>query len=144
MKYDYLIELKWSSIKDDGTEDTINFNNENISSLMLTNDYEQSNMPMLAVTLTADKNDMDKIITNVKTACFYVSIYKLFMNEVTNLELKQLTPYYGKATYFVDQDINYNKEIDYSDNKEKKDNFIDFTIGMMFSECIDEIGRAHV
>ena len=137
MKYEYLIELKWSGVKDDGTEDTINFNNENISSLMLTNDYEQSNMPMLAVTLTADKNDMDKIITNVKTACFYVSIYKLFINEVTNLELKQLTPYYGKATYFVDQDINYNKEIDYSDNKEKKDNFIDFTIGMMFSECID-------
>ena len=117
MKYEYLIELKWSGVKDDGTEDTINFNNENISSLMLTNDYEQSNMPMLAVTLTADKNDMDKIITNVKTACFYVSIYKLFINEVTNLELKQLTPYYGKATYFVDQDINYNKE-----RKFKEDN----------------------
>ena len=137
MKYEYLIELKWSHTKDDGTEETIKFDNETINSLMLTNEYENSNMPIIAVTLTADKNDMDKIITNVKTACFYISIYKLFINSVTNLELKQLTPYYGKATYFVDQDINYNKEIDYSDNKEKKDNFINFTIGMMFSECID-------
>lgn len=137
MKYEYSIELKWSNTKDDGTEESINFTSETITSLVLTNDYEKSNMPMIAVTLTADKNDMDKIITNVKTACFYVSIYKLFISEVTNLELKQLTPYYGKATYFVDQDINYNKEIDYSDNKDKKDNFINFTIGMMFSECID-------
>lgn len=137
MKYEYLIELKWSNTKDDGTEETIKFDNETISSLMMTNEYENSNMPIIAATLIADKNDMDKIITNVKTACFYISIYKLFINSVTNLELKQLTPYYGKATYFIDQDINYNKEIDYSDNKEKKDNFINFTIGMMFSECID-------
>lgn len=137
MKYEYSIELKWSNTKDDGTEDTITFTNETITSLMLTNDYEKSNMPMIAVTLTADKNDMDKIITNVKQACFYISIYKLYMNSETNLELKQLTPYFGKTTYFVDQDINYNKEIDYSDNKDKKDNFIEFTIGMMFSECID-------
>lgn len=137
MKYDYQIDLKWYNTNSSGTEETISFNTENINTLMISNDYENTNMPIITATLTTDKNDMDKIISNVKTAYFFIAIYKYYTNSDTGLDLKQLTPYYGKMTYFIDQDINYNKEIDYSDNSEKKDNFINFTIGLMFSECVD-------
>lgn len=107
--------------------------------MTIINDYEETNMPVIYADITIDKNYMDKVIKHAKTAHMFMYIYKMSEKNDTGVKLKQLTSYTGKMSYFIDQDINYNKELDYknTDEPNKKEVLQTFTIGLMFSECIE-------
>lgn len=139
MRCEYIIEMKWMNEGDskDKKNESFDIDTAHITNMTMINDYEGTNMPILYTDLTLDKNYMDKIIKNAKTAYIYLYIYKVFTKQDTGLELKQLTKYNGKMSYFIDQDINYNKELDYADDPEKQEVLQTFSIGMMFSECIE-------
>lgn len=140
MIYEYTIEMKWVNITDEnkGTTDSFNIASQSINQLTMFNDYENTNMPVIYCTLTLDKKYIDKIIKGAKTASIYLNLYKVYTPSDINVEIKQLTQYSGKMNYFINQDINYNKELDYAGtNKDKKDVLQSFSIGLMFADCIE-------
>lgn len=140
MRCEYSINMKWIDSDDDnGTKDSFEIDDAHINNMTIINDYEETNMPVIYADITIDKNYMDKVIKHAKTAHMFMYIYKMSEKNDTGVKLKQLTSYTGKMSYFIDQDINYNKELDYknTDEPNKKEVLQTFTIGLMFSECIE-------
>lgn len=142
MTYEYYITMQWSNTDDSGNTDTFDINTENINMLVMHNDYSKSIMPVIYAKLSLDKSYIDKIIKNAKTASIYMNISK--MQKATDANdttayAKILTPYNGQMEYFIPKDINYNADIDYSDdvNPDRNDIFETFSIGLMFKECIE-------
>jgi hypothetical protein len=131
--------MKWLDTDEKGTKDSFEIDDVHINNMTIINDYEETNMPVIYADITIDKNYMDKIIKSAKTAHIFMYIYKMSEKNDTGVKLKQLTSYTGKMSYFIDQDINYNKELDYknTDEPNKKEVLQTFTIGLMFSECIE-------
>lgn len=139
MRCEYSINMKWMNSDDNGTNDSFEIDDAHINNMTIINDYEETNMPVIYADITIDKNYMDKVIKHAKTAHMFMYIYKMSEKNDTGVKLKQLTSYTGKMSYFIDQDINYNKELDYknTDEPNKKEVLQTFTIGLMFSECIE-------
>lgn len=141
MIFEYTITMKWVNTTDEekGTIESFDIAPQSINQLTMFNDYESTNMPVIYCTLTLDKSYIDKIIKGAKSAFIYLNIFKVYTPNDTGVEIKQLTQYSGKMNYFINQDINYNKELDYSGtNKDKKDVLQTFSLGLMFNTCIEE------
>lgn len=141
MVYEYYITMEWKNTDENKNTDSFEINTENINALVMYNDYTNSLMPILYAKLSLDKSNVDKMVKNAKTASVYLYIYKIKKTsgtETANTSTKVITQYSGEMSYFISKDINYNADIDYSEqNKEKKDVFETFSIGLMFKECIE-------
>lgn len=144
MKYQYELTMKWMNRDENNNvidDETINIDNDHIKQITVINDYENTNMPIMYASLMIDKNYIDKIIKNVKTAIIYLEINSMVIDEKdnTNISAKHITPYSGILTYFINQDINYNKDIEYKGDTSdsSKELLKTFTIGMMYEKCIE-------
>ena len=109
MRCEYSINMKWMDSDDNGTNDSFEIDDAHINNMTIINDYEETNMPVIYADITIDKNYMDKVIKHAKTAHMFMYIYKMSEKNDTGVKLKQLTSYTGQMSYFIDQDINYNK-----------------------------------
>ena len=130
MRYKYYIEMTWVN---DSTTKTID--STNIKHLLIDADYENKYMDTIYGVFNIDKNFVDQIILNAKTASIYMNIYKVDVD--AEVETKILTAYSGEMSYFINDDINYNKEIDYLDNPSREDVYRTIHLGLMFKSCID-------
>ena len=113
---------------------------ENIRSVCIERDYDKLHMPVMLVDFMLDKNLVDTIILNNKSGLFNVACYKFC------LEGDQYTEcvFQGQFNYFLQEDINYNKDIDYSDKSkelndgvERKDQYRNIPIGMLYKNNVD-------
>ena len=128
----------------EGMEDQImNIYPENIALLIKVSDYENENMPRLLGKFRIDKNLFDIIAKNAKTATMYLKIEKFDKQDDTGEERNMLL--YSEAEYsiFVEDDINYNKDIDYPDlsnmaeEKQRTDVYKEVSIGLIPKDCIE-------
>jgi len=139
MEYTYDISMKWYNKDKNNKDESFNINPVNINSLGVINDYDDTIMPILYATITIDKKDFDKIVKNAKTAFIDLKITKISSDNGAKID----TPYSGKMSYFIDTDLNYNKELDYpEENKDtlKSDNksvLQTYSLGLMYTECIE-------
>ena len=131
-QYKYIISMEW---KNNG--ETIIINPQNVKSLLRDNDYENENISKMYAILTLDKNDVDKITLNAKTATIFCHFYKLRTDD--DSETPEEIAYSGEYLYFISNDINYNKEIDYENetNKENKDVYRQLHVGLMPKNSIE-------
>lgn len=108
---------------------------ENIKTFVIDNDYDKYTMPMVLTTLNIDKNLSDRIILDADTGVMNLTVYKFVATEENvNKEIYIREQF----TYFLPDDINYNKEIDYmGENKNREDIYRELTIGMMCKKSID-------
>ena len=142
MTYEYYITMQWVNTDENGNSDKFDIGTENINMLVMHNDYAEALMPTIYAKLSLDKKNVDKIVQYAKTASIYMNISKMQKedNSGNTSYAKILTQYNGEMSYFISKDINYNKEIDYTEeggNKDKNDVFETFSIGLMFKECIE-------
>lgn len=141
MKYQYSISLDWHNKEEKTKEDVFNIRPEMINAFAIFSDYENAFMPIAYATLSINKSNADEIIKNVKNAYFNLTIQKVVPKEEDSSNIKVNTLYSGKCVYFIDQDINYNKELDYiaEDNDKKPLNAIIqvISIGLMWEACIE-------
>ena len=141
MKYQYSISLTWHNKEAKTKEDVFNIKPEMINAFAVFSDYENAFMPIAYVTLSINKSNADDIIQNVKNAYFDLSIQKVVPKDEDSSNVKVTTSYSGKCVYFIDQDINYNKELDYiaEENDKKPLNAIIqvISIGLMWEACIE-------
>lgn len=119
-----------------GEEQPIPINPENIRRLYIDNNYVDNNMPVMYTIINVDKNFFDKIVLYAKEAKILLSVYKY--DDSSDAKTK-LVVYNGLCEYFIRDDINYNKEIDYkgAENETRKDIYREGYLGLMFNDSID-------
>lgn len=131
MEYKYYIEMTYIQ-----GETKLQINPENIAHFFIDNDYGNRHMPIMYAVLRLDKNFFDIIIKNAKNgATIITNIYKIATND--ELKTKILTDYRGECSYFISNDYNYNKEIDYMGNENREDVYRQVHMGLMYKECIE-------
>lgn len=131
-QYKYTIEMAFT------VNDTIAYiKPENVKTFLVDHDYDGCNMPKIFTTLNLDKNLADSMILNADVGLINLTIFKFVANtETVNKEIYIREQF----TYFTSKDINYNREIDYTnheDNKNREDIYKEISIGMMCKKAID-------
>lgn len=136
--YRYKISMSYLDVNS-GTETPIGV--ANIKSFAVDRDYDGKNMPIAIMVLTLDKNLVDDIILNAKQNLFNIFIY----NYSTDGDQYAKRIVAGQFVYFLKEDINYNKDLDYSEQEtelnggmEKRDQYRDITIGLMLKQNIED------
>ena len=130
MRYKYYIEMTY---KNNNTY--IGINPENIKHLFIDTDFDNDNMPRMYGVFHLDKNIIDEITLNAKTATIFVNIQKVVCDDETGIKLP--TNYIGECVYFISNDINYNKEIDYAAEPDREDIYKQIHMGLMFKNPIE-------
>ena len=108
---------------------------ENIRTFVIDHDYEEKNMPTMFAKLTIDKNFFDKIVLNASKANMLLTLSKINIDSNNEEE----TIYNSMCEYFIDNDINYNKDVDYDKDehtKDREDIYTEVSIGLMFLDPI--------
>ena len=115
-------------------DQTLNIYQENIQSLIRVSNYKDEVMPQMIMNVRLDKNFIDLITMNAKTATLHLKIEKfLYTEELPEEQRTYITYLEDDFNIFVDNDINYNKDTDYQDtgDGERKDIFDDIYIGLI-------------
>ena len=123
----------------------LNLYPENIATLMRISNYKDEHMPQMLMKARLDKNLIDIIVTNAKTATIYLKIEKFDKTDEdqTESERSYMTYIEDEFSIFVDNDINHNKETDYIDKssageeEERKDLYKEIYIGLMSKSCLE-------
>lgn len=131
-KYKYTMSMKYMK---KASKTYITIEPKNIEFCIIDRDYDRYNMPVIYMGINIDKNLVDDMITNEKNNLMYLEIYKYMYDEegykigVDDLYVR------AQCTYFMADDLNPNKEIDYAtvdaDDEEKTDIYRKVTIGLM-------------
>ena len=131
-RYKYDIKLTYNNNGKHTLIDSIN-----IRKLFIDHDFKEKITPTMYCTLNIDKNLFDDIILNASTASMTLKIDKVVVTDegVPKGTAEPMWNY--ECLYFIDNDINYNKEIDYKGDKNRKDIFKEVYIGLMFKNCIE-------
>nr|DAE82632.1 MAG TPA: hypothetical protein [Caudoviricetes sp.] len=127
--YKYYIDLVYLA-----QNETIYIPKENVRKLFIDHNYAEANMPTMYCTLNIDKALYDRIIMGAKTDEMLLTVYKI--NTEANTNIKEVV-YNAKCEYFLKDDINYNRDIDYKDDSNKKDVYREVYIGLMFKAPIE-------
>lgn len=135
-RFKYKIEMVYMPASD--TTKHTDIPNECIRKLYIDHNYKDHNMATMYCILNIDKNLYDTIILGAKTDSILLTIYKIDVEATTETKL---VVYNNVCEYFLADDINYNKDIDYQEktgtNGVRKDIHREANIGLMFKECIE-------
>lgn len=116
-KYCYTIKLQYlNAVK--GTYKT--FESYNIKYLIIDRDYDNLNMPILYISVLLDKNDLDDIIKNVDTNLMNIIVYKHLSQQDYDIDDIEDSFYESQCAYFINDQINPTKEIDYGEGNEDR------------------------
>lgn len=124
-----------------GSEEKLYLKPENFTNLIRISDYQLKNMPTIMARLSIDKNLYDTIIKNAKNVTIKLTIEKF--DKATEPNDKTTEPYIDdEFNVFINNDINYNKELDYiesklTNTKPREDVYKEVYIGLMSKQCID-------
>lgn len=124
-----------------GSEEKLYLKPENFTNLIRISDYQLKNMPTIMARLSIDKNLYDTIIKNAKNVTIKLTIEKF--DKATESNDKTTEPYIDdEFNVFINNDINYNKELDYiesklTNTKPREDVYKEVYIGLMSKQCID-------
>lgn len=117
---------------------------ENIQTLIRISDYKNEHMARLQMRARLDKNLIDYIVSNAKTATIQLTIEKFDKQDQDQpIEDRNYEEYINdEFSIFVGNDINCNKEVDYKesielDQPERKDVYQEINIGLMSKKCIE-------
>lgn len=108
-----------------------------IKSLVIDNNIDTNNMPIVYVTMHVDKKVVDKIVLNSNTALFNLTVYKY--NELSSSSVKKKC-IEGKFTYVIPDDVNKNNDIDYNDKTDDGafgHTFKDISVGLLRLDHVD-------
>ena len=117
---------------------TTQIDSVNIRKLFVDHNYKEKLMPTMYCTLNIDKNLFDDIIINASNATMKLRVDKVVVNDQGIPQGTSEPMWDAECLYFIDHDINYNKEIDYDlADKNRKDVYKEVSIGLMFKDCIE-------
>lgn len=113
------------------------FDTFNIKSVVIDNDFENNNMPLIYMTASIDRKVVDLMVQNQDSAKIILDIKRCIVNS----DMPGLYEDYivNDFIYFITNDINKNDQQDFEGNNEgREDLFKIITFGLM---CIDHINK---
>lgn len=128
-RYEMSVEVRYNNNR-------IFIDSTHIKSLAIERNYEAKNMPVVLLSMTVDKNIADYIINNKDIGRIYLVIFKYVIN--TEFPIKEVY-LEEEFIYFLTQNTNKTKEIDYGgeDNNKDKDYTTPLLIGLVKQQLID-------
>ena len=139
--YRYKIQLTYVDGKN---SETTKIDVASIKSFCIERDYDNKNMPIAFMELTLDKNLVDTIIIHAKESKFIL----IMANYPENGDGVAKACISGEFAYFLQDDVNYNKDIDYSEYEkeanngtERKDKYRTIMVGLMMQANLDNNKR---
>lgn len=130
MQYRYSMELRYNY-----NSNEIIIDNNNIHNLMIDYDYDDKNMPIMIFKVSLDKNLIDDMIKNSSTKKITLIISKYILDSEPQIKEEYIK---GNFIYFLDNNLNYQKDLDYSaDTKDSEDIYRTINIGLVKEEIID-------
>lgn len=127
-RYKYSIELSYIKQKENKSQ---KIKSENIKSIIIDRDYINNNLPVIFMNIVLDKKLIDDMVKNYTENTMVLTIYKYVYIEN---KLTAKTRYiHEEMMYFLTEDLNYKKSIDYSDkeNREREDIYKTISMGLM-------------
>lgn len=121
--------------------DSFDIKQENFKTFLRDNNYDKENLSKIVCSLTLDKNNIDKIILNAKTASITIYANKIHVEDdgaTQTQDAAQQTVWSGEYSYFITDDINYNKEIDYANDPSRKDVYKSLFLGLFFKSSNEQ------
>lgn len=127
--YKYKIEFTYDK---DGK--TYVYNYERILSLIIDYDYENKNMPILLLRVGIDKSLLDHMISN-ENKTLILTIKKFDDSSGINIYKTIIS---GEFIYFLDSNLNFTEELDYTDknNQTNEDVYKIVTMGLMKKDIL--------
>ena len=113
------------------------FETYNIKSVVIDNDYDTNNMPLVYLTASINRKVIDLMVQNQDTGKIILDIKRCIVNS----DMPSLYEDYivNDFIYFISNDINKNDEQDFEgQNEGREDLFKITTLGLM---CIDHINK---
>lgn len=111
------------------------FDYKNIHNLMIDYDYDIKNRPVIYATISIDKNILDHMIKHKEDQTVNITISKY--NTTSNFYIEE-NYIKGEFIYFLSDNLNYNKSLDYSGTEDStQDKFKPITIGFMMKKLLD-------
>ena len=131
MEYNYRVEIDWN--KD--MKDVISVSTEFVKSILIDRDYDNKNMPTIYITLSISRNLADQIILYKQSSSIFFRLFKFKQNN-EDFEEEYIN---DEFLYFISDDINYNKNVEFKDNEdiEKDDEYRELVIGMLNKSLLD-------
>ena len=133
--YRYKVTAKFIS-----NSDTYDIDTFNIKSVVIDNDYDKNNMPLLYMTASLDRKLVDMMVQNQDNAKIILDIKRCIINS----DMPSLYEDYivSDFIYFITNDINKNDEYDFEGNNEgREDLFRIVTFGLMSIDMINKNKR---
>lgn len=127
-RYKYSVELRYIKQKENVSEE---IKADHIHSIIIDRDYINNNLPVIFMNITLKKDMIDDMIKKSNENTMVLTIYKYILREN---KLTTKTKYIQEEMmYFIQDDINYRKTVDYSDkeNKDREDLLQTISIGLM-------------
>lgn len=118
-------------------EDSYDIDTFDIKSIVIDNDYDKNNMPLVYITASINRKVIDLMVQNQDSGKIILNIKRC----VINSDMPDLYEDYilNDFVYFISNDINKNDEQDFEgENEGREDLFKLTTIGLM---CIDHINK---
>lgn len=119
--YKYIASMKYVL-----NQDVYDIDSMNIKSIAIDNDYKNTNMPMLFVTVSISKKLIDKMVQNQDTGIVILEIQR----NVANSDMPELFTKYinDKFIYFISEDINKTDSMDYKDSNKDRDDILKIVV----------------
>lgn len=113
----------------------IQINSEQISYIGIDKDFDNINMPVIAVMGSIEKNIIDDMINNINDNIVTLGIYRYDVNNQNDGITKKY--FHDRFVYIIPDDISKTSEIDYPDGDNKPGLYKDITIWLIQQDSMN-------
>lgn len=138
-QYRYKVEMTYLNLLKN--KNTI-IRTECIKSIVIDHNYDVNCMPILYASLLLDKELLDDMILNANDNLMLITVYKY--DELTDTK-QDIECFRDRFTYFLPNDVNKNKDLDYNEYTEAQSlehTYTNVTLGLMSIKMINRNKRA--
>lgn len=109
-----------------------------IKNIVIDYDYDNKNMPIVLITAAIDKKVIDDMILNSRKKTMTLTISKYLKDSPMIIKKNYI---HGQFIYFLSDNLNSGKDLDYENNRDGKEVYRKITIGMVDINLINKNKR---
>ena len=124
---------------DSESNDEINIDAEQIQYVAIDKNYEETNMPVIAIIGSIEKNVLDEMILNIDKNIVNLGIYRYDVSNQSDGITKKY--FQDRFIYIIPDDISKTAEIDYPNGEDKPGLYKDVTIWLLPQDAVNNNRR---
>lgn len=113
----------------------IMINSEQIQYIAIDKDYENTNMPVVAIVASIEKNILDDMILNIDNNIVTLGIYRYDINNQSDNITKKY--FHDRFIYIIPDDISKTAIVDYPNGEDREGLYRDITIWLLPQDAVN-------